>query len=430
MDPINYSIDVQTPFQAALQGYQAGAAIRNDQLQQQQLQQALAQQEQLKKAYAEVAANPTADGYSRLMLLDPKASEGIKRAWDVKNTEQQQAQTADLLRWGAAIKSGQPQIAADQLTQRADALERQNNGQPTPESQALRVQAKLATDHPDFALGQIQALLAANPNGKDAAETLAKFGQEQRAQELQPALVQQGVAQAAKAGSEAATAAVTAKYAEPAAIKDLETKGWNIENIKSEIGWRKEQGRLEAMKVALGRADTDLKRQELQLKIQAQTQDMADKARAKVSDVETARSSIDNMLNTADRVLQHPGLDKATGSLASRLPSLRQDSADFESLVESLGSQAFLAQVPSMKGLGALSNAEGEKLQSALQSLSLRQSGDQFRANVKEAQRLMLKARENISKRYGVPVNTPDTPDVKTPAADIDALVKKYTGGG
>jgi hypothetical protein len=31
MDPINYSIDVQSPIQAAAQGYQLGAGIRNDQ---------------------------------------------------------------------------------------------------------------------------------------------------------------------------------------------------------------------------------------------------------------------------------------------------------------------------------------------------------------------------------------------------------------
>ena len=115
------------------------------------------------------------------------------------------------------------------------------------------------------------------------------------------------------------------------------------------------------------------------------------------------------------------------GSIEGRLPAVFGDeNADAVALIDTLGSQAFLAQIPAMKGLGALSEKEGDKLQTSLQNLSRAQGEKQFRANLDEVQRLMLKARKNVETRHGVPAGVPDTPAVQTPPADIDALVSKY----
>lgn len=46
--------------------------------------------------------------------------------------------------------------------------------------------------------------------------------------------------------------------------------------------------------------------------------------------------------------------------------------------------------------------------------------------NVREAQRLILKARKNVSERYGVPDKVPDTPEAAPNPGEIDALLKKY----
>jgi hypothetical protein len=85
--------------------------------------------------------------------------------------------------------------------------------------------------------------------------------------------------------------------------------------------------------------------------------------------------------------------------------------------------------------MGQLSNAEGEKLQSALQSLSLKQSPERLMENIREAQRLMLKARGNIEARYGAAPSVPDTPAARTaapvapgaPVRSVDDLVRQYT---
>lgn len=190
----DYSINVAQPFMEALKGYQLGmgfeAAKQQNILQQQQAQQALQQQQALQDAQRLVFQNPNAENYARLMTLDPKSSEAYQRAWSARNAQQQETLAADLLRQGAAITSGKPEIAAAYLEDKANALEAQNNGQPTPESQAARTQARIMKEHPQFALGQIQALLAVNPLGKQASEALAKFGEESRARELQPLAVE------------------------------------------------------------------------------------------------------------------------------------------------------------------------------------------------------------------------------------------------
>lgn len=263
LGPIDYSLDVQTPFQAALQGYQAGAAIRNDQRQQQQQQAALEQQQRQQQLLANLAAkqNATADDYAAVMTQIPSLAENLQKAWSTKNAAQQQAAAGDMLRWGAAIKSGQPQIAADELDRRAEQLENAGGAgvsAPTPESRVLRAQAQLVRDHPQFALGQFQATLSVNPNGKDAAEALAKFGAEARSAELQPSAVTKAAADASKAQSDATTAAVTADFARPTAQAELDQKAAQlgltkaqVRDINSQIGNRAAQLGLDRQKLQL-----------------------------------------------------------------------------------------------------------------------------------------------------------------------------------
>ena len=92
------------------------------------------------------------------------------------------------------------------------------------------------------------------------------------------------------------------------------------------------------------------------------------------------------------------------------MPTTNQGVADFEALVETLGSQAFLAQIPKIKGTGNLTEKEGDKLQASLQNLSLKQSPDRLLANVDEAVRLLEKARVTITARSGLPTVPSDVP--------------------
>jgi hypothetical protein len=149
----------------------------------------------------------------------------------------------------------------------------------------------------------------------------------------------------------------------------------------------------------------------------------------------------DNVLNTADRLLANYGKDKkgkidptkpnnvvrsATGAVESRLPTIFQSTADFEALLESMESQAFLSQVNKMRGLGALTEREGGRLTSALGSLRLTQSPEQLGRNILEIQRLMLKGRAELEKKYGVSV-PPDRPALGVPNATGAATDESVT---
>lgn len=433
--PIDYSVEMQNPFQAALQGYQAGAAIRSDQQQQQQQQAALQVQQQRQQLLAGLASKPnaTADDYVSVMTQLPEVAEQLQKAWTVRNAAQQQAHASDLLQWGAAIKSGQPQIAADQMVQRAEAMERTAGGGqvsvPTEESQALRANAKVLLENPQFALGKIQAMLAVNPNGKQAADALASFGSEQRAQELQPAAVTKAGADASTAQSTAKKTAIEAKYAEQGALLDLEKKGWDIRHIQADIDIRKDANRIAAMNAAAAREGNALKREELGLKIQEARSALDDKIRSKVAETEGAAASIDNALNTIQRIKTNKSLDSVLGSFEGRMPAVFSDDAsDAIALIETLGSQTFLSMIPAMKGTGSLTEREGDKLQSALTNLSRTQSETQFRANLDEASRLLKKGRETISKRTGVPLGAPDTPAEPGSRPPLSSFVRRSGG--
>ena len=192
---------------------------------------------------------------------------------------------------------------------------------------------------------------------------------------------------------------------------------------KQELDFNKQQKQLDlqlkVLESQMKREDNDLKKQDLALKIEDQKQKIADAgkqretaANEKVAGLESARSNLDNMLNTLARVEKTDlgVIENATGPLDQMLPTVRQSTADFEELVGTLGSQAFLSQIPLIKGMGQLSNAEGEKLQSALQNFSLRQSPERLKENLAEARRLLNKARANIAKQYGAQETKPDTP--------------------
>src|SRR5690606_31575313 len=152
-----------------------------------------------------------------------------------------------------------------------------------------------------------------------------------------------------------------------------------IQAIQNDIEYKRESNRIAAMRADADREGNALKRKELELKIEDTIRERDAKVREKAGEIESARLNIDNMLNTADRILATPMsvVGAAAGPVSSRLPTLSQDTSDFEALIENFDAQAFLSQIPNMKGMGALSENEGKKLAAALQSFSLKQSPEQ-----------------------------------------------------
>ncbi len=419
MQPIDYSINMPDPTQAFLAGVKERQVL--DQLQQQRM---AAQQQQLaQQQIQQVLNNPAATNEDRariVAMLPPQVSAQLNSVWERAGKEQQQAMLSFDSQVFSALENNRPELAVQLYEERATALE--NSGR-TQEAASLRKQAEMAQQAPTLARNLVAMRIDASPGGKDFWEGYAKRGAEGRAQAMAPAALREAEAKATGAEAEATTKGVAAKYAESQAVADLEKKGWDIKAIRADIDFKRESNRIAAMNAALAREGNDLKRQELKLKIDDAVRARDEKLREKVAVAESGASAIDNMLNTVERVKKNPGLNDVLGSIEGRLPSILSDSgADAIAMIETLGSQAFLAQVPNIKGMGALSNAEGDKLQNALQNLGRTQSEGQFRANLEEAARLLRKGRDSLAKSTGVPLGKPDTPAAPGARPPLDSF--------
>jgi len=273
---------------------------------------------------------------------------------------------------------------------------------------------------PDGARFAIKGVLISAMGGKGFADTMKGLGEEERAQAEAPARL-------TKIQAEAEKAAVDARFAESDAVMDLQKKGWDITKIQEDIKINKLNSQIAAMNAQTSRMGAGVAAQANQIKLQELIEKRESAVREKVAEAEAGRFNIDNMLNTIDRIKKNPSLNSVLGTVQGRMPVLFSDQAqDAVTLIETLGSQAFLSQIPQIKGMGALSNAEGEKLQSAFQNFGRVQSEKQFRETLTEAGRLLLKARSNIAKRTGLPDTIPDTPAAAPNGSDIEALLRKY----
>lgn len=423
----------ESPTNAIMQGLQTGALMGKANAERDAIAAKMQRQAQMSADFAELAKNPTTQAIAQMAIRYPDQSENLKRPFDMLDPKERQVKLEHMGQVFSAVNNDKPEIAKDLLKRQIEAYRNSGN---EPEAKASEAHLRmLETDPVQFKMsGGI--LLSSILGPEKFGATFETLGKEARAGELQPGLVRKGNADADGAVYDATTKGVTAKYAERTALADLEKKGWDIKKIQADIVSQRESNRIAAMNAAYNKESNELKREELRLKISDATRERDDKVRDKAAKVESAVASMDNMLNTVERLMKNPGLNDVVGSLegsalypnqvaaaanfANPLTSSGDDRADAIALIDTLGSQAFLSQVPNIQGMGALSNAEGEKLQQALQNFGRKQSENQFRANLEEVKRLVGKSREMVGRRYGVPVSAPNTP--AAPQAQAPAL--------
>ena len=388
MGPINYLPQNQPGLlQEFANMYQVGAGIR--QIQQQQEQQQLAQRTlaEYQTDLQTTMQNPTAESFGKLALKYPGQREAIIASSKLMNEAQQTSVFNDASKIFNALNIGNNDAALKIATLKRDALK--NAGRDTSDYDAMI--ESINTD-PKAAQATV-GLIGSSIDPKKWTDTFKAAPEIEEAQ------------------SKAAQAAAKAKFAASEAALDLQKKNWDITKIQEDIKIAKENSKIAALNAQISKEGNELKRKEIEIKLQ-ESKDKRDEAvRTKAAELESANFNIDNMLNTIERVLKNPSLDSVVGSIEGRLPALLSDEeSDAIAMIETLGSQAFLSQIPQMKGAGTISNAEGEKLQSSFQNLSRAQSLEQFIANLKEGKRLLLKGRKTLANKYGLPQTVPDTP--------------------
>lgn len=126
---------------------------------------------------------------------------------------------------------------------------------------------------------------------------------------------------------------------------------------------------------------------------------------------------IDQMIGNKDAGIgEHPGLEAAVGGVSSKLPSLRDDTVDFEALLEQARSGAFLTSIKQLQGMGALSNAEGQVATAAATRMKNATSEDGFRKAAAEYREQIRKGVDRMRNKAGVQsqeVEAPMNPQVK-----------------
>jgi hypothetical protein len=238
MQPFDYTIQSQTPGDAMMQGLQQGLTLNSVMQQRQAQAEAQKAAEYQRQRLREVMSNPNAGAadYSRLMGEFPQLSKELKSSFDVFETGQKQAISKAVTPAYAALESGQPDIAIQQLERSKVAADNSGN---TQLSQSITTAIDSIKRDPS----QAKAALYFLGSGADDkfAENVSKWGTENRAAKKFPLELRQGEATALKTEAEAKTAGFeTVVKAEEARIAPRKAN-LTIDKLAEEVGLTKQQ---------------------------------------------------------------------------------------------------------------------------------------------------------------------------------------------
>ncbi len=171
-------------------------------------------------------------------------------------------------------------------------------------------------------------------------------------------------------------------------------------DIKREtLNMRKLENESRRDETALDRETNELKRDELKLKID-QRRSKIDQGKQKIQEAaQAAYDAVDSSMATVDRLLEHPGLEAAVGASSALYTIPGSSKADFEAELESFEAQIFTSAVKQMKGLGALSEAEGRKISAAAGAINPRMSESAFKKSLQIIKDGFEKAKASLQKQ-------------------------------
>ncbi len=324
MQPIDYSIDVKDPFNAALQGVQQGAAIsdlKNNQAANEAARQSAIQ---MQRDMGALATNPNATGedYAKLTMKYPQMADHFKKSWDMLDSAQQQSQLDHVSQVHAALTNNKTDIATKLLEDQAVALE--NSGK-TDEATNARNMAEFIRLNPQAARAATGLKLSSIMGPEKFATTFSTLGAEQRASEEQPYKVMSSAA-------DAETKIVEAANAETKVNLENEKLQADIGNMKSIIGERIDRLGLDKDKLT---SDVKMKLYELgqtSSKMDADTKKLVNDSVIASTTAAAAADSMDTLATKFETMdipaglkgRAYEGLKSATGN-QNAVTSLRQE---------------------------------------------------------------------------------------------------------
>lgn len=166
------------------------------------------------------------------------------------------------------------------------------------------------------------------------------------------------------------------------------------------------------MNSALRGANSDVQRQLIEQRIQ-DLQVKADEKQATLQSQAQGRvAAFDSALDTLNTVANHPGkkdvVGAVTGGVRSMIPGT--DAAGFKAQLETFKAQTFIPMVATLKGMGALSDAEGKKLTAAVGALDTSMKQTEFDKQVAKIKGDLEAARQRALQMPGMSKQAPTTP--------------------
>lgn len=199
--------------------------------------------------------------------------------------------------------------------------------------------------------------------------------------------------------------------------QDIQVRGQNIsaQNAALDREIKRAEVQDKVLDRQIARETNAIKLEELKQK-QVDVRQKAEVARAdRQATAQGAIDTFDTALNSLKTITSSPGLSKAVG-FNSAFPTIPgSDAANFEAQLDTFKAQTFLPMVQSLKGMGALSDAEGKKLSDAVGALSPKMSEEAFRKSAGTIEKTLQNKLQNVKKQYGY--QEPDqTPQSAQPA--------------
>lgn len=198
----------------------------------------------------------------------------------------------------------------------------------------------------------------------------------------------------------------------------LQQRGQNISVKNAELSREIQRAELQdkVLDRQIARETNQIKLDELKQK-QADVRQKAEIARAdRQAAAQGAVDTFSTALDSLNEIEQSPGLSKAVG-IRSAFPTVPgSDAANFEARLDTFKAQTFLPMVQSLKGMGALSDAEGKKLSDAVGALSPKMSEKAFRDSIGKIRNQLESKLSTVKKQFDYQEPVQNMPGKQSPA--------------
>ena len=412
IDPKAYILE-GNPFQGLTQGIGQGLQLGAAYADKERAIAAAEKEELAKQAMMQdlstLAKNPSAEMYSQTITKYPQLSEQLKRGYDIMDDGAKKSAVNTATQTSLLLNSGNIGGAKDLLESRAVAFE---NAGDRDQAGAYRAMKSMIDADPEQAKLSSYLISAQGLTPEQFGEYNAKFGGERRENRLHPFNVSQAGANIQKTVADTAKTQEETKYIAPKVAAE-------ISNLESQAEDRTTGRVLEQQKMQLQNDqfyqnldqnqsqfyETLSQNERKQAQAIAKVKETAEQRVTRLEKAQGlavgAKQAADGSVLAAKLANDFGAITESTGgywNMAMRnIPGTKE--YDFGQKLDTLKSKVFLSQVDQMRGLGALTEAEGAALKASIASINPNQSAKEVQKSLTEVARVLSDAAKTANKK-------------------------------